>query len=149
MITEDYVSFETAKLLKEKGFNESCHCYYTDKGKFVDMAWNLYEKHNTNSELNEFSFCSAPTLQMTMKWLREARNIDIEVHADVGMLGVKVYTPFISRYKSSTEHPSKLRQYKKGLYFEDDRGVIPAIKHFETYEEAIEVALKYALEKLI
>ena len=27
-ITEDYVSFETAKLLKEKGFNEKCkYCY--------------------------------------------------------------------------------------------------------------------------
>lgn len=24
MITEDYVSFETAKLLKEKGFDEVC-----------------------------------------------------------------------------------------------------------------------------
>ena len=30
MITEDYVSFETAKLLKEKGFNESCYTYYDD-----------------------------------------------------------------------------------------------------------------------
>ena len=30
MITEDYVSFETAKLLKEKGFNEWCYkCYGT------------------------------------------------------------------------------------------------------------------------
>ena len=28
MITEDYVSFETAKLLKEKGFDSECHSYY-------------------------------------------------------------------------------------------------------------------------
>jgi hypothetical protein len=28
MITEDYVSFETAKLLKEKGFNERCNRVY-------------------------------------------------------------------------------------------------------------------------
>jgi len=86
---------------------------------------------------------------MAIKWLREVHNIDIEVDADVGMLGVKVYTPFISRYKSSTEHPSKLRQYKNGLYFEDDRGVIPGIRHFEIYEEAVEAALKYSLENLI
>jgi hypothetical protein len=28
MITEDYVSFETAKLLKEKGFDATCKKYY-------------------------------------------------------------------------------------------------------------------------
>ena len=28
MITEDYVSFEVAKMLKEKGFNEPCHATY-------------------------------------------------------------------------------------------------------------------------
>ena len=26
IITEDYVSFETAKLLKERGFDEHCFC---------------------------------------------------------------------------------------------------------------------------
>lgn len=28
MITEEYVSFETAKLLKEKGFNAKCFDFY-------------------------------------------------------------------------------------------------------------------------
>ena len=31
MITEDYVSFETAKLLKEKGFDEPCQYFYDNK----------------------------------------------------------------------------------------------------------------------
>lgn len=47
MITEDYVSFETAKLLKEKGFDEgrrleredSVECEVTDVGlNFLDLA---------------------------------------------------------------------------------------------------------------
>ena len=29
-LTEDYVSFETAKLLKEKGFDEPCFAYYSE-----------------------------------------------------------------------------------------------------------------------
>jgi len=33
MITEDYVSFETAKLLKEKGFDEYCG-YYDQTGEY-------------------------------------------------------------------------------------------------------------------
>lgn len=140
MITEDYVSFEIAKLLKEKGFNERSAASYDSKGQLQEgrAYWNKTP-----------IWYAAPTHQMVMKWLREVHNINIEVHADVGMLGVKVYTPLISRYKSSTEYPSKLRQYKNGLYFEDDRGVIPGIRHFETYEEAVEAALKYSLENLI
>ena len=31
MITEDYVSFEIAKLLKEKGFSEPCYTCYLNK----------------------------------------------------------------------------------------------------------------------
>lgn len=141
MVKEAYVSFEVARLLKEKGFDEKCRNSYNLEGKFyVHTQWHY--------PITTMGYV-APTHQMAMKWLREKHNIDIEVHADVGMLGVKVYTPFISRYKSSTEYPSKLRQYKNGLYFEDDRGVIPGIRHFETYEEAVEVALKYTLENLI
>ena len=32
MVTEDYVSFKTAKLLKEKGFNEATFDDYDEKG---------------------------------------------------------------------------------------------------------------------
>lgn len=53
MITEDYVSFNTAKLLKEKGFDEECQQYYGD-----------------------YKY-SCPTLQMAMKWLREVHNLFI------------------------------------------------------------------------
>lgn len=170
MIKEAYVSFETAKLLKEKGFKESTQSVWYEhlpspnavhnseigKPKRDYFYWEKEGERNSpwtnNSPVPSYisgEVYSCPTHQMAMKWLREVHNIDIEVHADVGMPGVKVYTPFISRYKSSTEYPSKLRQYKNGLYFEDDRGVIPGIRHFETYEESVEAALKYSLENLI
>ena len=161
-ITEDYVSFETAKLLKKKGFPQEYDVYhsmiyneedYEDEYEVQRMV--LETRLVKAGTLSSYPVgvpepkCYCPSQSMAMKWLREVHNIDIEVHADVGMLGVKVYTPFISRYKSSTEYPSKLRQYKNGLYFEDDRGVIPGIRHFETYEEAAEAAIKYCLENLI
>lgn len=60
MITEDYVSFETAKLLKEKGFREHCTtAYFPKKTPTVRIE--------------------RPTLQMAMKWLREMHKIDIWV----------------------------------------------------------------------
>ena len=66
MITEDYVSFETAKLLKKKGFNEGCSTTYTPNG--------FFHTHNYRPLLGDIF---APTLQMAMKWLREVHNIDI------------------------------------------------------------------------
>ncbi len=81
MITEDYVSFTTAKLLKEKGFDsedtgelggfysESCyehgHGVKTQSGQEVGIVYNDL----TNSEL-EYDECLRPTLQIAMKWLR-------------------------------------------------------------------------------
>ena len=72
MITEDYVSFETAKLLKEKGFDEYCYGYYYEPNHLRHSTFDI-----TNSELESESY-SAPTLQMAMKWLREVHNIAIE-----------------------------------------------------------------------
>ncbi len=67
MITEDYVSIETAKLLKEKGFDGKCSCYYffKDKEQFEESLshWNWNDGYT-------FRY-SAPTLQMAMKWLEE------------------------------------------------------------------------------
>lgn len=68
-MNEDYVSFATAKLLKEKGFDEECNTAYFN-GTLVDYTM--------------FGFCLGgdllycPTLQKAMKWLRETHNIAIE-----------------------------------------------------------------------
>lgn len=63
MITEDYVSFETAKLLKEKGFNEiKCNTCYKWNGNFCN------NRRSMSSIDNEICY-QAPTLQMAMKWL--------------------------------------------------------------------------------
>lgn len=71
MITEDYVSFETAKLLKEKGFGDDfCHTAYDCNGEF--FWYGDYSKDRKG-------VMDAPTLQMAMKWLREEYHIFIRV----------------------------------------------------------------------
>ena len=69
MITEDYVSFETAKLLKEKGFDEYTFSCYSNDGLigFMEVETRISDGYQR------------PTLQMAMKWLRENYNIHIEV----------------------------------------------------------------------
>lgn len=72
-ITEDYASFEVAKLLKEKGFDEPCVYVYRHNGS--EDIWDADK---------EDIACQKPTLQMAMKWLREEHNIAIEPFVDFG-----------------------------------------------------------------
>ena len=122
MITEDYVSFETSKLLKEKGFEQECHTAYFN-GARVDYTM--------------FGFCIgddfvyAPTLQTAMKWLREVYNIDIVIcvvdHSTITMeQNYYFYRIFVNRRQKYDDNPL-----------------------FHTYEEACEAAIKYCLENLI
>lgn len=70
MITEDYVSFEIAKLLKEKGFDD-CATSFLGNGNMFPTCIVKRKEHYP-----------APTLQMAMKWLREKYNIFIEISVD-------------------------------------------------------------------
>lgn len=71
MITETYVSFEVAKLLKEKGFDEECYTFYECNSE------DFYHNERIpccNSHSDEYA---APTQQRAMKWLRKEKGIAI------------------------------------------------------------------------
>ena len=119
MITEDYVSFETAKLLKERGFDEYCG-YYDQTGEY----WG-YHTFNHNGD----EYVSAPTLQMAMKWLREIYSLEIYPYHDFPKVGDKWWFEIIKYPNSVSEHESETA--------------------YNTYEQACETAIKYCLENLI
>lgn len=71
---EELVSFQTAKLAKEKGFDEICSYLY-ENSKVI-----IYTTHK-NSGLNKhFDWCSAPTQSLLQKFIRETRGVHIEIH---------------------------------------------------------------------
>ena len=132
MITEDYVSFETAKLLKEKGFNDKCRALYTSwfdevEGPNEDRAenWNVEPK-----------YFSAPTLQMAMRWLREVHKI--------GVFPTTFYhhTAIFDGHNYGCTLVN-LETFDVIGNFEDC--TFPA----DTYEESCEKAIKYCLKKLL
>lgn len=140
MIEEDYVSFETAKLLKEKGFDEYCLKNYWESDKELH-GWTWELSYGKNSEKNTCcKDCSAPTLQMAMKWLREKHKLFIDITAameDYIEDGVVKYKdPYYTWEVFSLE-------IGETLYF----GGTPNVK--ESYEEACDFAIKYCLENLV
>lgn len=134
MITEDYVSFETAKLLKEKGFDVYGDGSY-NSGIEIYKEYSPFGKLNscTTSKPHREAY-AAPTLQMAMKWLREVHNIFIDIssrfskNADKDVCFSYSCKKLIDTYKSSYE-------IGDGEWL--------------TYEEACEAAIKYCLENLI
>lgn len=78
MINEDYVSFETAKLLKEKGFDENTPVnYFVGDDKIRGCVVGEMVYHTREEEDTHLIAC--PTLQMAMKWLRETIGITIGI----------------------------------------------------------------------
>lgn len=75
LITEDYVPYETAQLLKEAGFNVPIRAFYNPKykGEKVSDGTALIN-YNTDPEDGSV-LCSAPTLQMVRKWLNKVKGI--------------------------------------------------------------------------
>ena len=129
MITEDYVSFEIAKLLKEKGFNEPCIATYHSVTKNFEVE-EVYQDWTTRWK----AYISAPTLQMAMKWLREVHNISIEVVYDCS----NDKTETISWWFANIKH------INPGSSKEND-----CLTAYDSYEEACEAAIKYCLQNLI
>lgn len=147
MLTEDYVSYEVAKLLKEKGFDESTTFVWyqhlpvsLDCQNLVGKKVRDYFYHDETTEHNssyknsrhkpEYIYgdiFSCPTHQMAMKWLRE-RCCYIVVNPD-----------------PSDETESTMLWWVEIMHKTDYK----EFYDFDTYEEAVEAALKYSLENLI
>ena len=129
MITEDYVSFETAKLLKEKGFeSDYCHTAYDSNGEF--FWYGDYSKDRKG-------IIDAPTIQMAMKWLRETNSLN--VYARV---------VWKSQYGTRKESVVGYDWFIENLLSNDFLRTNTK-EPFHTYEEACEAGIKYCLENLI
>ena len=137
MITEDYCSYEVAKLLKEKGFPQKYDIYhsmvyneedYEDEYEVQRMV--LETKLVKAGTLSSYPVgvpepkCYCPTHQTAMKWLRQEKNIIINIWYDGG-------------------------DWNAEYYNNEDENFHLITCLCNSYEEAVEAALKYTLENLI
>lgn len=176
MITEDYASFEIAKLLKEKGFKEWCsYCYgldvrYNGESIGMDEETELKEQglgdeieyidggrlyHFGCDNRNEGSPYAAPSLYVAMKWLRETHSILLTVGYDYECTD----TSYCYKIYRLGEHGKPESVAVKGVSYDKDgnpterivfyRDYERSYSDYGTYEEACEAAIHYCLENLI
>ena len=129
MIQEAYVSFETAKLLKEKGFNEKTDTIYWDSPllKEVNISPRVESSDGmAGSWINHDDEYPRPTHQMVLAYLREK-----DIYIDV--------------------FPHKIYERKKQFLYEikDEHAFYQSEGFFKTFEDATEAAIKYTFENLI
>lgn len=125
MITEDYVSYETAKLLKKSGFDSNeISCINVFKG-------HTYKIQGTIIDADED--VTIPTIQLAMKWLREKHILVLPEPKSFTLDG-------------------EVATWVYNIWCDDNREVNADFfdgEPFEKYEDACEAAIKYCLENLI
>lgn len=128
---ETYVTFKTAKLLKEKGFDWECLARY-DKPILSNNVSIFTEANaidwNTYYYGSDYKF-SAPTQQMACRWLMEEKHI------------------FIGKSFAKNKETLNLEFYSP-VFNMDTGELITTIGAF-CPEDAIEGALQYVLTNLI
>jgi hypothetical protein len=143
----EFVSFEIATKLKEKGFDRPCIYAYCEVG-----GWNKYKQvhepitHILKTDANPFCTfytgknwnreyetnknkirCSAPTISQVLKWLREEKKIYLELVIAVD------------------------GEYMCDIYKIDVRPIkcLDSTECLKTYEDAALAGIEYTLNNLI
>ena len=118
------ITFETAKLAKEKGFpqepNRRKVPYYNYKGEFNGDVTDFLRKYLREEDTSDVESVSAPTQSLLAKWLREKHNIHLIAYKNINIDGYD------------------------WCYITTDG--ITNINSYKTYEEAYEIGLQEALK---
>ena len=138
------VTFEIAKLLKEKGFDKQATCFYAKKGSKVfgiDEHGRYYPiKHlyktlfvcGNAAVLNENNAYLAPTIAETVMWLHEKHDIWIHV---CYMTDDKIWWWDCYKYKKENgllNHPAHCKDF-----------------NLQSPTEAYQSAIEYCLKEII
>lgn len=121
-LTEDYVSFEIAVLLKEKGFDELSTIFYDEDGTKLIECYDYEPLRNS-----EVSAYAKITQSLALKWLREVHNWYIDIRFN---RYYQYYIPIVYSMSGTLESIASLEERPK------------------QYEQAVEAALLYILKKL-
>lgn len=141
MIHDEIVTYEVAKLAKEKGFNEECRDFYCD-----DKLQKRITRTSCNRQVTSFDYCSnsmledydspkeyyniaAPTQSLLQRWLREEKGY------------------YVCPYYDNNEFKwtYSIREKTGDMWIL----LVGETPSFDKYEEAMEAGLKFALENLV
>ena len=132
---KNFITYELAAKLQEKGFGEKCIGHYVSTGAFYLNSIDTYYRPNQELDYNDFLKCfnegnsigliDAPTISQVLNWLRKEKKLHI-----------------ITPASSDGEYWWEVRDFNRGISeYRDDL--------FDTYEKATLAGIEYVLDNLI
>lgn len=123
----EFVSFELAKKLKEERFDCPCRAYYYKWGR-SHISDELFTFNSKSTAI------SAPFAHQVLSWLREEKNIDIDitVHPSFATTTKKVYA-----WRVVMDSDGMECKYKDGIHT------------YGKYEQAALAGIEYTLDHLL
>ena len=128
MIEESYVSFETARLLKEAGFDVPCYMQYSERG----VQWNASYPENFNAD--DWGY-SCPTQALAARWLREEYKIHVSSNIFMD-----------SANDADGNTVDEWTFWSFDLFDNSGRIIEESDDRYDSYEEALEAGLKHGLK---
>lgn len=135
---EDFVNFEIAKKLKEKGFKEECLCHYIGEDLFSNIESPIannqfWFSHNKYDNIWHRDNVDAPTISQVLKWLRDEKGTLI------GLSPMQEYDA------------EETIEWCATVYKADKQGGLSLKEEFyyESYEQAALAGVNYCLDNLI
>ena len=129
-MTDQLISFETAKLAKEKGFCEKVYYFYNEDDETEKQLYTYKRFMILNDEELKIE---APTQSLLQKWLREVHNCIVEVQFEkLPCLNQLDWIVTVDYYKPDFSNLTEESDYESD--------------YFSTYEEALEDGLYNALK---
>jgi len=119
------ITFETAKLAKEKGFDYKPNYYYNQKGELYFCQTYSNSWHS----IGERDYLPATTQSLLQKWLREEKD-------------------FVVNAIPSIKEDEIIVWYFHIISFKRANHVVGDGKFYKSYEEALEVGLQKALKQI-
>ena len=140
MLTEkDYCDYETCVALKELGYKVPTSAYYMPKNSQLIFVINqfrggaamdcFYSNNSLSKECMASDFIDAPTMWEAQKWLREEKNIIVDVR-----YGAQYYNVVLNHTITCGRHIVKDKNNR--------------IADFTKYEEALSEGIKSAVKRL-
>ena len=129
LTNNDYCDYETCVALKELGYVGSSRYYYTQRDH--KLHYDVYNKFYTVRTADAMGYVLAIHLYEAQKWLREAKNIIVEVFVD-----------------DDSDTPITYNIYKDGECVCHHHGKYWSVKEWsEALSEGIKEAVKILKEK--
>ena len=128
MIEEQFVSFDTAKMLKEAGFEANLKTKYVEEEKDEWVFWDSGAKRSDYNYFDDTIAC--PTQALAARWLREVHRIVVDATFIPPSTDGNAWRYFIGEMDDMVWN---------GDY-------VPSDEFYETYEAALEAGLKEAVK---